>query len=128
MANKYDSFETLLIRQKAKNLAVKIYALFKNSKDYGFKDQIQRASLSISNNIAEGYERGTNKEFRYFLFIAKGSCGEVRSMAIVGQELGYLTIEEATQIKQATKEISRMIAWYIQKLNAKESTKNLPSH
>ncbi len=110
MANKYDSFETLLIRQKAKNLAVKIYALFKNSKDYGFKDQIQRASLSISNNIAEGYERGTNKEFRYFLFIAKGSCGEVRSMAIVGQELGYLTIEEATQIKQATKEISRMIA------------------
>ena len=57
-----------------------IYLLFENSKDYSFKDQIQRATVSIMNNIAEGYERRTNNEFKHFLYIAKGSCGEVRSM------------------------------------------------
>ena len=77
---KIDRFEDIIAWQKAKSLTLNIYTLFAESKDFGFKDQIQRASVSVMNNIAEGFERKTNKEFKYFLFVAKGSCGEVRSM------------------------------------------------
>ncbi len=73
-----ERFEDIIAWQKAKDLSVMIYRLFEHSKDFGFKDQIQRASVSIMNNIAEGFERKGNKEFAYFLFISKGSCGEVR--------------------------------------------------
>lgn len=75
-----ERFEDIIAWQKAKELSIQIYSLFAESKDFGFKDQILRASVSIMNNIAEGFERKGNKEFSHFLFIAKGSCGEVRSM------------------------------------------------
>jgi four helix bundle protein len=74
MVEKYNGFETLLFRQKAKELAVKVYNIFRDSRDFGFKDQIQRATISISNNIAEGFERNSDREFQRFLYIAKGSC------------------------------------------------------
>lgn len=85
-----EKFEDILSWQKSKNLAVFVYKTLDGNKDYGFKDQMQRAAVSISNNIAEGYERKSNKEFKQFLYVAKGSCGEVRSMAYVGLELGYI--------------------------------------
>lgn len=75
-----ERFEDIIAWQKARELTVIIYRLFETSKDFGFKDQIQRASVSIMNNIAEGFEWKTNNEFKQFLFIAKGSCGEIRSM------------------------------------------------
>lgn len=68
-------FEDIIAWIKAKELTVQIYALIENSKDFGFKDQIQRASVSIMNNIAEGFERKSNNEFRHFLYIAIGTCG-----------------------------------------------------
>lgn len=77
---KIERFEDIIAWQKAKDLSVLIYKDFDNSKDFSFKDQIQRASVSVMNNVAEGFERKTNNEFKQFLFIAKGSCGEVRSM------------------------------------------------
>jgi len=77
---KFDRFEEILGWQKAKELTINIYKSFSNCKDFAFKDQIQRASVSIMNNVAEGFERKSNKEFKQFLFIAKGSAGEVRSM------------------------------------------------
>ncbi|MCG2712087.1 MAG: four helix bundle protein [Candidatus Omnitrophica bacterium] len=77
---KVEKFEDIIAWQKAKKLTLDIYLEFKSCKDFGFKDQIQRAAVSIMNNTAEGFERNTNKEFRNFLFIAKGSCAEVRSM------------------------------------------------
>lgn len=77
---KVERFEDIFAWQKAKELTKEIYLLFEHCKDYGFKDQVQRAAVSIMNNIAEGYERRSNLEFKQFLFIAKGSCGEVRSM------------------------------------------------
>jgi len=70
-----ERFEDIIAWQKAKDLTVQIYSLFENSKDFGFKDQMQRAAVSVMNNIAEGFERKRIKAFTYFLYIAKGSCG-----------------------------------------------------
>ena len=75
-------FEDMEVWQNARSLTKKIYICSSNgkfSKDFGLRDQIRRASVSIMSNIAEGFERGSNKEFIQFLFIAKGSAGEVRS-------------------------------------------------
>jgi four helix bundle protein len=80
-------------------LSVEVYKYFENSKDYGFRDQIQRASVSVMNNIAEGFERKSNKEFRFFLFVAKGSCGEVRSMMILCQELNKINKDQAQTLQ-----------------------------
>jgi len=68
---KIDRFEDIIAWQKAKELAIKIYSHFKDSKDFGFRDQIQRASVSVMNNIAEGFERKSDKEFIQFLFMQK---------------------------------------------------------
>jgi four helix bundle protein len=65
---KIERFEDIIAWQKAKELSVQVYGMFENSKDFGFKDQIQRASVSVMNNIAEGFERRGNKEFRHFLY------------------------------------------------------------
>lgn len=67
-------FEDLIVRQKARKLAFTTYKECKSRKDFSFKDQIQRACISISNNIAEGFERQSDKEYKRFLFISKGSC------------------------------------------------------
>jgi len=64
-------FEEILSRQKAQELTLNLYIIFRKIKDFSFRDQIQRAAVSISNNIAEGFERRSNNEFRYFLYIAK---------------------------------------------------------
>lgn len=110
------NIEDILAWQKAKLLAINIYTSFKQCRDFSFKDQIQRAAISIMNNIAEGYERGTNKEFRQFLYIAKGSCGEVRSMLRVAPELSLITKEKADQYSKQSEEISKMITGLIKSL------------
>lgn len=74
------NFENLQAWQYGQDLAVDIYSIFRDLRDFGFKDQIQRAVISISNNIAEGFERCSGKELVRFLYIAKASAGEVRSM------------------------------------------------
>jgi four helix bundle protein len=84
---KFDRFEDIIAWQKAKVMTLKIYSYFKDSRDYGFKDQICRASVSVMNNIAEGFERKSDNEFMHFLYIAKSSCGEVRSMLYLAEEL-----------------------------------------
>lgn len=111
-----ERFEDILAWRKAKNMTIKIYRLFKQSKDYAFKDQIQRASVSIMNNISEGFERKGNKEFARFLYIAKGSCGEVRSMLILAKELKKITEEDFKQLFLQAEEISKMLSGFIKKL------------
>jgi four helix bundle protein len=92
-------FEELWIWQQARELVKEVYSDFGASsaafRDYGYKDQIQRAAVSIMNNIAEGFERHTNAEFARFLDIAKGSCGEVRSLYYTAEDLNYLGSETA---------------------------------
>ena len=111
-----ERFEDVIAWQKAKGLAVQIYTLFENSKDFGFKDQIQHAAVSIMNNIAEGFERKGNKEFAYFLYIAKGSCGEVRSMLILAKELKKISEKDFETLFIQTEEISKIIAGLIKSL------------
>lgn len=111
-----EKFEDIISWQKAKDLSILVYSIFKNNRDFGFKDQIQRASISINNNIAEGFERKSNKEFKQFLYIAKGSCGEVRSMLYIALELKYLSKEEFNQMLDLSSEISRLLSGFIKKL------------
>ncbi len=110
------SFEDILAWTKAKELNILIFSLFVNTKNYSFKDQIQRASVSIMNNIAEGYERNGNKEFRNFLYIAKGSCAEVRSMLYLALELKYISKNDFAEAFKLSIEISRMLSGLIKTL------------
>lgn len=91
-------FEELLVWKEARVLTVELYRQFGNLKDFGFRDQIQRASVSIMNNIAEGFERGSDADFLRFLFIAKSSAGEVRSMIYLAEDLGYLSKEKSDEL------------------------------
>lgn len=113
---KFTRFEDIIAWQKAKDLTLLVYKLFKNCKDYEFKVQMQKAVISIMNNIAEGYERMSNKEFRSFLYIAKGSCGEVRSMTYVALELKYIEKNSFNDLNIRALEISRILSGLIKSL------------
>jgi four helix bundle protein len=113
---RFERFEDIIVWQRARELAAEIYSLFSESRDFGFRDQIQRAAVSIMNNIAEGYERKTNAEFKHFLFVAKGSCGEVRSMLYLALDLGKIPLNTYNQLLNKSEEISRMLSGLIKKL------------
>ncbi len=113
---KIDRFEDILSWQKAKELTLLVYKHFEETKDYGFKDQIQRASVSIMNNIAEGFERKSNNEFARFLFIAKGSCGEVRSMLYLAKDLNKIENSIFEYLYNLSLEISKLISGLIKSL------------
>ncbi len=91
-------FENLTTWQQAKELTLCIYGMMQDCRDWGLRDQIQRASVSIMNNIAEGSECGTAQHYIHFLNIAKGSCAEVRSMLYLCGELGYCDQEKQQQM------------------------------
>ena len=114
---KIERFEDILAWQKAKEITLRVYLLFKENKDYGFRDQICKASVSIMNNIAEGFERRSDKEFKHFLFMAKGSCGEVRSMLHVAPELRYINENDYSQLVDKCNEVSRIISGLIKTLH-----------
>ena len=113
---KIEKFEDINSWQKARDLSIRTYKNFNKSRDYSFRDQIQRAVISIMNNIAEGFERSSNREFKYFLFIAKGSCAEFRSMLYVAHELGYISKNEFDEMHGSALEISRLISGLIKTL------------
>ncbi len=103
--------------QEARNLYKKVFAIVWNKNtDYFFKDQFLRATLSVSNNIAEWFERETNKELKRFLYIARWSCGEVRSMVYIGQDSWYMTQGDGEELINYTKNLSAMIHSYITKV------------
>ena len=121
-------FEELLCWQKARELTREVYRhlniqKFKDlnmQRDYGFCDQIQRASVSVMSNIAEGFERGTRQEFLNYLFIAKGSAGEVRAQLYVALDVGYLNIETFKYLNSLAIDCSRLIHSFTQKLKGSE--------
>lgn len=113
---KISSFEDIIAWQKAKVLTKNCYHLTGHIKDFSFSGQLRRACVSIMNNIAEGFERQGNKEFRKFLFIAKGSCAEVRSMLDLALELKYISTEKALRLKDDSVEISKILSGLIKTL------------
>lgn len=104
-----EKFEDLKVWQDSVKLARDIHKQLKDLRDFGYRDQIQRAGVSIPSNIAEGYERQSNKEFIRFLYIAKGSCGELRTQIYLGIELGLIQEEKGKALLQHTREISAML-------------------
>lgn len=116
-------FEELAIFQKARELSQGIYTVtnkdgFKS--DFRFVQQIRAAAGSIMDNIAEGFERGGNKEFLNFLYIAKGSCGEVRSQLIRANDVGYLTPEEFDELYSECRKLSASIMNLIKEIKSSE--------
>ncbi|MEE9373488.1 MAG: four helix bundle protein [Saprospiraceae bacterium] len=117
---KIQRFEDIIAWQKAQDIAVLIYKSFERSRDFGFKGQIQRASVSISNNIAEGFDRMSDKEFVRFLYIAQASCSEVKSMLYLANKLNYLDKESAYNLIEKAEEIGRIIGGLIKSLHPKK--------
>ena len=110
-------FEDILSWQKANKLALNTYSIFNLNKDYWFRDQIQRCCVSISNNIAEGFERKSNNEFKRFLYIAKWSCWEFRSMLYLAKDLEYLNNKQFSTFYNEAIEISKLLWWLIKSIN-----------
>ena len=115
------SFEEFEVYKKGILIAKQIFKLLNKSsldKEFGFKDQIKRAVISITNNIAEGSEYNNNKQFVRYLKIAKGSCAEVRSMLILARELEFLTSDEIEESLILSTEISQNISNFIKYLSS----------
>ncbi|MDQ2178537.1 four helix bundle protein [Marinifilum sp. D714] len=110
-------FEDLDIWNESKGLSVLVYKNFRALSDYGFRDQICRAAVSVMNNIAEGFERNLDKEFQRFLKIAKGSSGEVRSMLRLALELEYINKNVCDELITRYTSLSSRIAGFIKYLN-----------
>ena len=115
-------FEDLWIWQEARSLTKEIYGDFNQgswARDYGFREQVQKAGVSIMNNIAEGFERNTDADFARFLDISKGYCGEVRSMYYAAEDLLYIEPEIAETRRCAAKRIAGSLASLIGHLRKK---------
>ena len=123
------TFEDLECWQFGRELAVLVYrstATAMSAKDYGFADQMRRAAISVMNNIAEGFERDTNVDTVKFLFIAKASAGEVRSMAYAGLDLGYFDPAQFEEIKLRSARCSKTVWGLIKSLKLKPDWRSLP--
>ena len=109
-------FEDIIGWQKAQDFAVEIYSAFNDLRDFGFKDQICRAVVSIFNNIAEGFDRSTDADFARFVYISIGSCSEVKSM-LYANRLNYLDKEKVNSLLEQANEISKILRGLIKSLN-----------
>lgn len=107
-----ETFEDLIIWQKAIELAKEVYLITEREKlrtDFGLRSQMRNSAVSISSNIAEGFERRTRKEYLNFLNIAKASAGELRSQLYVAREVGYLNADEHVELREKAKFLSGSI-------------------
>jgi four helix bundle protein len=120
---KIRKFEDLESWKKARRLTNTIYEATGTgtfTRDFGLKDQIRRASISILSNIAEGFERGGDKEFLQFLAVAKGSCGEVRAQLYVAVDQGYISQDLFEKLSGNADEIGRLISGLMKYLSNSE--------
>ncbi len=112
----YSSFEDLEVWQKACKLAVRVYETLKDCKDYGLRDQMTRAAVSIASNIAEGAERGSAPDFIRFLHIAKGSASELRTQAYIACRIKIIPDQTQKELANELISISKMIHGLIRSL------------
>ena len=121
-----DRFEELEVWKVSMALCSEIYKLTNSelfSKDFGLKDQIRRSAVSVPSNISEGYERDSKRQFLYFLVIAKGSCGELRTQLMIARNLNYLDENEFMKIHEQCLSTSKQLAGFISYLKKYEEKK-----
>lgn len=112
-------FENLIAWQKAQDFAVQIYSQFGNLKDFGFRDQICKAVVSISSNIAEGFDRSSKADFSRFLFIAIASCSEVKSLIHLAEKLNYISTQQMNILLENANEVSKITRGLIKSISQK---------
>ena len=123
-------FEDLEAWQQARELTRRVYEQSRTvlfSKDFALRDQIRRATVSVMSNIAEGYERGRDREFVQFLVVAKGSCGEVRAQLYVALDQGYLTDQDFVGLVAQAERTSQLIAGLIRYLQRRTPNVKRPT-
>lgn len=116
---KITKFEDIIAWKKARELNKRIFTITNQKgflKDFELKNQIRRASISVMSNIAEGFGRQTDKEFKQFLFMAKGSASEVQSQLYIAFDVGYITKEEFEELYILTEEVCKLLYKFIQYL------------
>ena len=115
-----ENFEELQIWQRSRLLTNEIYDAFSKCRDLDYRSQIQRASVSVMNNIAEGFERRTKKDFAHFLDLSKGSSGEVRSMLYLAEDRRYIDKSFAERLRVDYKDLSKSIGALASKLRSQQ--------
>ena len=105
----YSSFEDLEVWKRGCRIAVKIYEILKDCRDFGLKDQMTRAAISIASNIAEGAERNSRPDFNRFIHIAKGSAAELRTQIYIAQQIGLMDETISKKMVAELKELSAML-------------------
>jgi four helix bundle protein len=118
------NFEDLEIWRQAREIVNLIYSDFRDLKDFGFRDQITRAGISIMNNISEGFCRGGNNELKQYLKISKGSSGEVKSMYYIAGDQNYVTQEIAQNRRDRTQRLINSTALFIKYLRTPKIIQN----
>jgi len=119
----YKSFEDLPVWQNARELAVQVYRTTSKGKlkdDYGLRNQIQRSTVSVSSNIAEGFERGSKRESIQLLYVAKGSAGELRSQLFIAKDIGYMDKSDFKVLLNSATTVSKQISGFIEYLKTAE--------
>lgn len=117
-----DALQNLSVWKRSRRLTVNIYKIFACCKDYGFKDQITRAAVSIPSNIAEGFERNSSKDFINFLRFARGSCAELRTQLYISEDINLINTEIAQILQQEALEISKMLQGLINRYKIKDNS------
>ena len=114
-----DALKDLEVWKRACRFSVQVFGLLRSCREYAFRDQLIRSSLSVPSNIAEGYERRAFRERAHFLKIAKGSCGEAWTQILIGIEAGILESSDARELADEARQISKMIGGLIRYLELK---------
>jgi len=114
MNYKINRFEDLDVWKESMRLAVEVYEALRPCRDYGLKDQMQRAAVSMPSNISEGYERHSNKEYIQFLYVAKGSSAELRTQLHLAERVKLIQPEIAQHLLELTRKVSAMLSKLIQ--------------
>ena len=120
---KIERFEDIEAWKAARDLTSKIYRLTGEgifSRDFGLCDQLRRAAVSVMSNVAEGFERGGDKEFLQFLSLAKASCAEVRSHLYIALDQAYLTHKQFEELTQQAETVGKMLAGFMSYLRKSE--------
>lgn len=120
---KISTFEDIQAWQEARELVKEVYTYFRDVRDYSFKDQIQRAALSIMSNIAEGFNRESNKEFIQFLVIARGSVPEVKSLSYAALDVAYINDSIFNDLSGRCLKLNNLINGFIRYLKNSERKK-----